>query len=61
VCTELIAREAGVIVTDERGDPLCAPLKVEPDIAWAGYANDAIRSEIEPLLHEVLKKRGFID
>ena len=59
VCTELIAREAGVIVTDERGDPLRAPLQVEPDVAWAGYANDAIRREIEPLLHEALKKRGF--
>ena len=61
VCTELIAREAGVIVTDERGDPLRAPLQVEPDIAWAGYANEAIRNEIEPLLREALKKRGFIN
>ena len=60
VCTELIAREAGVIVTDERGDPLRAPLQVEPDVAWAGYANEAIRREIEPLLHEALRKRGFI-
>lgn len=59
MCTELIAREAGVIVTDERGGPLSAPLKVEPDIAWAGYANDAIRREIEPLLHEALKRRGL--
>ena len=59
VCTELIAREAGVIVTDVGGHPLRAPLKVEPDISWAGYANDAIRSEIEPLLRETLKKRGF--
>lgn len=58
--TELIAREAGVIVTDEHGDPLRAPLQVEPDVAWAGYANDAIRREIEPLLHEALRKRGFI-
>ena len=61
VCTELIAREAGVIVTDERGDTLRAPLEVEPDIAWAGYANEAIRREIEPLLREVLMKRGFIN
>ncbi len=61
VCTELIAREAGVIVTDERGNPLRAPLQVEPDVAWAGYANEAIRREIEPLLHEALKKRGFIN
>jgi fructose-1,6-bisphosphatase/inositol monophosphatase family enzyme len=61
MCTELIAREAGVIVTDERGGPLRTPLKVEPDIAWAGYANDAIRSEIEPLLRDALKRRGLFD
>jgi hypothetical protein len=59
MCTELIAREAGVIVTDERGELLRAPLRVEPDIAWAGYANDAIRREIEPLLHDALKRRGL--
>jgi hypothetical protein len=61
MCTELIAREAGVIVTDERGGLLRAPLRVEPDIAWAGYANDAIRREIEPLLHDALKRRGLSD
>lgn len=60
MCTELIAREAGVIVTDEQGLPLRAPLKVEPDIAWAGYANDAIRREIEPLLLDALKRRGLL-
>ena len=60
MCTELIAREAGVIVTDERGGPLRALLKVEPDIAWAGYANEAIRREIEPLLHDALKRRGLL-
>jgi len=59
VCTELIAREAGVIVTDERGRALRALLKVEPDVAWAGYANDAIRDEIEPLLQQTLKQRGL--
>lgn len=59
LCTELIAREAGVIVTDERGDALRAPLAVEPDMAWAGYANQAIRDEIEPLLRKALKERGL--
>ena len=59
MCTELIAREAGVVVTDERGGQLRAPLRIEPDIAWAGYANDEIRREIEPLLHEALKRRGL--
>jgi hypothetical protein len=59
VCTELIAREAGVIVTDEHGQPLRAPLRVEPDVTWIGYANEAIRREIEPFLREALKKRGL--
>ena len=59
VCTELVAREAGVIVTDERGEPLRAPLAVEPDVAWVGYANPSIRREIEPLLREALARRGL--
>ncbi len=60
VCTELIAREAGVIVTDERGEPLRAPLRVEPDVAWVGYANESIRREIEPRLREALARRGLL-
>lgn len=59
LCTELIAREAGVIVTDERGEPLRAALDVETDVTWAGYANDAIRREIEPLLQHALRERGL--
>ena len=59
VCTELIACEAGVVVTDERGEPLRAPLKVEPDVTWVGYANQAIRREIEPWLQAALQKRGI--
>ena len=61
ICTELIAREAGVIVTDELGGRLRALLHVDPDISWAGYANDWIRRQIEPLLHAALRERGLID
>jgi fructose-1,6-bisphosphatase/inositol monophosphatase family enzyme len=60
LCTELIAREAGVIVTDVHGAPLSAPLTIEPDVAWAGYANEAIRREVEPLLKDALRRRGLI-
>lgn len=60
LCTELIAREAGVIVTDEKGERLSAPLSVEADVAWVGYANEKIRSQIEPLLQNALKKRGLL-
>jgi fructose-1,6-bisphosphatase/inositol monophosphatase family enzyme len=59
VCTELIARELGVIVTDARGGPLRAPLTVDSDVTWAGYANRHIQREIEPLLHRALASRGL--
>jgi fructose-1,6-bisphosphatase/inositol monophosphatase family enzyme len=59
ICTELVAREAGVVVTDARGEPLDAPLAVEPDVAWVGYANAAIREQVEPLLQRALRERGL--
>jgi hypothetical protein len=60
LCTELIAREAGVIVTDVRGERLSAPLSVDADVAWAGYANEHIRAQIEPLLQAALERRGLL-
>jgi len=60
MCTELIAREAGVLVTDERGEPLRAPLNVEADVTWVGYANEQIRREIEPQLRAALSRRGLL-
>ena len=61
VCTELIAREAGVLVTDLTGQPLSARLAVEPDVAWVGYANAQIRAQMEPLLRAALRQRGLFD
>jgi fructose-1,6-bisphosphatase/inositol monophosphatase family enzyme len=61
LCTELIAREAGVIVTGVDGALLKARLAVEPDVSWVGYANEHIRATIEPLLRSALKKRGLLD
>jgi fructose-1,6-bisphosphatase/inositol monophosphatase family enzyme len=58
--TELIARELGVIVTDERGGPLRAPLDVETNVAWVGYANEQIRAQVEPLLKRALTSRGLL-
>jgi hypothetical protein len=60
VCTELIAREAGVVVTDERGLDLNPPLSADANVAWAGYANRSIRAQIEPLLQDALKRRGLL-
>jgi len=56
LCTELIAREAGVIVTDAQGEPLQARLSVEGDLAWVGYANPALRAGLEPPLQAGLAR-----
>src|SRR6185295_16583373 len=48
LCTELIAREAGVIVTSPAGGPIDSPLVVDHNVAWVGYANEDIRRQIEP-------------
>jgi hypothetical protein len=60
ICTELIARQLGIIVTDAHGNPLRAPLTLEADVAWVGYANRDIQAQIEPLLQAALKKRGLV-
>jgi fructose-1,6-bisphosphatase/inositol monophosphatase family enzyme len=56
----LVARQAGVILTNERGDPLDGPLTTEAEIAWIGYANAAIREQVEPALQAELQQRGLI-
>lgn len=58
VCSELIAREAGVIVTDEYGQPLSAPLDVTTPVTWIAYANGAIQQQIEPALLRLLGTRA---
>jgi fructose-1,6-bisphosphatase/inositol monophosphatase family enzyme len=60
LCTELIAREAGVLVCDAQGEPVRARLAVEPDVAWVGYANAQLRAQLEPLLQTALRKRGLL-
>lgn len=54
LCGELIARECGVIVTDEKGGPLTAPLDVHSPVSWIAYANKQIQAQIEPALLQLL-------
>jgi len=56
LCTALVAEEAGVILTDAAGGPLDGPLDIHGDVAWVGYANPAIRAQIEPALQAELAK-----
>jgi fructose-1,6-bisphosphatase/inositol monophosphatase family enzyme len=61
LCTELIAREAGVIVTNEFGGPLDAPLDLEANVAWIGYANSHLRALIAPALQSACGRHGLVD
>ncbi len=61
LCTELIAREAGVIVTDHQGQPLSAPLDVTTGIAWMGFANLSLHQQIAPFLYTVLEQYQSLD
>lgn len=54
--TWLIAEEAGVILTDAAGAPLDGPLDTTTGISWIGYANAQLRSSIEPLIREFLRR-----
>jgi len=60
LCTELIARELGVSVTDEQGRPLAAPLDATSDVSWLGYANQAIKAQLEPHVRRALTRRRLI-
>ena len=60
LCTELIARESGVLVSDEFGKHLAPPMDLTTDVTWTGYANDHIRKLVEPLLHSALQRRGLL-
>jgi hypothetical protein len=60
LCTELIAREAGIVVTDPRGGPLSAPLDVFSDVAFVAYANAAIHAKVHPPLVAALRARGLL-
>ncbi len=50
----LIAQEAGVLITDETGQPLDCPLDTTSSVNWIGYANAAIRARVEPVIRSFL-------
>ncbi len=59
ICVELIAREAGVFITDATGNRLASPLDTTTDVDWVGYANSSLQALIAPILTEVLARYGL--
>jgi hypothetical protein len=60
LCTALIAQEAGVQITDGRGQAFDAPMDTTSDVSWIGYANKTIRAEVEPVLLPLLTQQGLL-
>lgn len=58
VATALVAEEAGVILTDGLGNPLDGPLDCTTGLSWAGYANEALHRQIEPIIQQFFHERG---
>jgi hypothetical protein len=60
LCTALIAEEAGVVVTDQRGEPLRPPLDTDTNVAWIGYANRTLHDAVAPVLQELLVEHKLL-
>ncbi|MEI7771342.1 MAG: inositol monophosphatase [Chloroflexales bacterium] len=60
MATIMLAEKAGVLLSDDRGGELDAPMDIHADVGWAGYANAEIRAQIEPALLGVLRRRGLL-
>lgn len=59
VAGALVAREAGVILTNGVGQPLDCLLNVDQGVHWCGYANEAIQRKIEPVIMNWLGEHGI--
>jgi hypothetical protein len=59
LASELVAREAGVIVSDPAGRRLAAPLDVTIRVAWVAFANPALAAQVGAALRQVLVEQGL--
>ena len=48
------------MLTDARGASADAPFDVTSDVSWVGYANEALRRSVEPVLQRVLRRHGLL-
>lgn len=60
ICVLLIAQEAGLIVTNPKGEPLDLPMDLLSPVDWLGFANQKIYDEVFPILSQLLIKHQLI-
>lgn len=56
----LIAQESGCIVKNALGGELEYPMDLETNCSWAGYANETLYREIQPVILEELKALSIL-
>jgi fructose-1,6-bisphosphatase/inositol monophosphatase family enzyme len=59
LAAQLIGSEAGLPITDVKGNPLDGPFDTTTAMDWIGFANNEIREEIWPVLKPLLIESGF--
>ncbi|MCP4679748.1 MAG: inositol monophosphatase [Deltaproteobacteria bacterium] len=56
----LVAKQAGVVVTDGFGGPLDCPLDVHTGVHWCGFANQALADLVQPVIGDWLESHGIV-
>jgi fructose-1,6-bisphosphatase/inositol monophosphatase family enzyme len=59
VAGSLVAKNAGVIITDGFGKDLDYPMDVHTGVHWCGYANKALHDAIQPVILQWLREKGI--
>ena len=60
LCTTLVARQAGCVILTPDGAPLDSPLDTTTNLAFAGYANEALATRLAPLVRATLERHGAL-
>ncbi len=59
VAGALVAKRAGVVITDGFGGPLECPLDVQTGVHWCGFGNAALAESIQPIITGWLADHGL--
>lgn len=60
LAASLVARQAGILLTDGFGRPIEAPLNVRQGVHWCAFANRALQAQIQPVVSQWLVEHGVV-